>query len=111
MSTDETTGIAAPGPDSAGSAGKGLFWGLGIIVFSFAMSGFAVFELGWAGTEEACGHHIRALFWTEQAAYLYGASWIMLGIGGFIGGKPAYTMFVTYRKRIIDKLLRRKTRT
>lgn len=108
MNTDETTEASSADSAPARSAGRRLLLGLGIIVFSFAMSGFAVFELGWAGTEEACGHHVRALYWTEQAAYLYGASWIMLGIGILIGGKPAYSMFVAHRKRVVDKLLRRK---
>lgn len=107
--TTETAATAATDPDSVRGASRGLFWGLGLIAFSFVMSGGAAIEGCWAGGEEACGHHARAVFWGMQAAYLYGASWIMLGIGVLIGGKPAYSMFVAYRKRVINKLLMRKS--
>lgn len=82
--------------------------GLIVIAISFFMSGIAALEGVWAGGEEAVGHHDNAVWWAAWAAYLYAASWVVLGGGILIGGKPAYEIFKSYRQRLLNRLLWKK---
>lgn len=83
--------------------------GIVLIAFSFVMSlVFTPLLFGFAGGEEMAGHRTNAAWYAKAAAAMYGASWLVLGAGGLVGGKHAWLQFKHYRERLRNRLLRRE---